>query len=351
MLAACLVALTLLSQTSSPTPDPASTPAPALTREQRSFAVDGRSVVVDVLIAGDDTASATAAFVEVERVLALFASGAADGAFARVHAAAGSDAVVVDPEIYDVLATAQRVAKLSKGAYDPTSGAYAALWSFAGDKAPPSKADVDRLRPLVGLDQLVLDPVKRTAKLKSKAARLDVDSVVVAHALHSARAALLARNVVDFVVSSGGDVVGNGKKSPSTGTPWMVGVQDPRGVGPFLTVPLDTVSLGGAVMTTSDNDRFVVVDGKRVHDVLDPRTGQPAQKCKSATVFFADPLVADALSRALFVLGDKEGLKLVDRLPGAHAVVVTADNRVVLSKGLQKLAKGGVLLHRPVTDG
>ena len=31
----------------------------------------------------------------------------------------------------------------------------------------------------------------------------------------------------------------------------------------------------------------------------------------------------------MFVLGEREGIKFIERLPGADAVVVTADNRVV----------------------
>ena len=104
-------------------------------------------------------------------------------------------------------------------------------------------------------------------------------------------------------------------------------------------------------MSSSDNEHFFLAAGVRYHSILDPRTGLPSTRSRSVTVLHNDALVAEALSRAVFVLGSNEGMKLIERLPGANAVVVTADNHVVLSKGLQKLATAQALQQRPPTDG
>jgi thiamine biosynthesis lipoprotein len=148
-------------------------------------------------------------------------------------------------------------------------------------------------------------------------------------------------------VSSGGDVVVVGQRGDR---PWKVGVQDPRGPDPFLALPVDTAALGGAVMSASDNESYFVVGGARYHSILDARTGLPATRCRSVTVLHKDPLLAEALARAVFVLGDKEGLQLVARVEGADAVVVTADNRVVLSRALANMAAARALQQRPPTD-
>ncbi|MEQ9569725.1 MAG: FAD:protein FMN transferase, partial [Longimicrobiales bacterium] len=52
----------------------------------------------------------------------------------------------------------------------------------------------------------------------------------------------------------------------------------------------------------------------------DPRTGHPAAFDGSVTVIAEDPMVADILSTALFVLGPEAGRTLVDGLPGVDAV-------------------------------
>ncbi len=327
-------------------------PAPGLVRKSRT--VD--DVVIEVLVSAnpkDGDAHADAALDEAQRVFTLFDARRTDGTLAQLHERAGLEAVVVDPEVFDVLVALQRVAKLSKGAFDVTAAAYDDAWTFADSasnevRAPPRRADVDRARQLVSVDDLLLDPVARTARLKKPGARIDLHGVIKGYAFDRARAVLLGRGVVDFVLQSGGDVVVSGQRG---GRAWMVGVQDPRGPGPFLALPVEVAALGGAVMSSSDNEHFFFAAGVRYHSILDPRTGLPSTRSRSVTVLHDDALLAEALSRAVFVLGEKDGLKLIDRLPGANAVVVTADNRVVLSKGLQQLAKAQALQQRPPTDG
>jgi len=363
---ACLLVLAAATSTATPPPPPSALP---MVRVVRSFPLAGQGAAADLtvdvmVVAANGEAHGNAALDEVERVLALFDARRDDSPLGRLNQSAGKEAQVIDPEVFAVLTALQRVARLSKGAYDVTSAVFDDAWSFGGGAAPeaegkpakekgreqerPQKSEIDRLRQLVSVDDLVLDPVARTARLKKAGARVDLRSVVAGHALDRARAVLLGRGVVDFVLTVGGDVVVNGMKGDR---PWMVGVQDPRAAGPFLALPVDGKELGGAVMTSSDNDSFFIVGGSRYHSILDPRSGLPGTRSRSVTVLFDEAVVAEALSRAVFILGAAEGLKLIERLPGANAVVVTADNRVVLSKGLQKLAKAQTLQQRPPTDG
>lgn len=54
--------------------------------------------------------------------------------------------------------------------------------------------------------------------------------------------------------------------------------------------------------------------------ILDPRTGHPALDFGSVTVAVADPVVADCLATALFVMGPRDGLEWVEAHPGVEAV-------------------------------
>jgi thiamine biosynthesis lipoprotein len=50
------------------------------------------------------------------------------------------------------------------------------------------------------------------------------------------------------------------------------------------------------------------VNGTRYGHILDPRTGRPVPAWGSVTVVNPDPLVADVLTTALFVLGPEAGV-------------------------------------------
>lgn len=315
---------------SAPSAEPASaaaaptSPTTTLSRHQRRIA----DVDVDILVAGAE-ADAVVAFDELQRVMSLFSSrGAASTALST---AAGGPPQSVDPEFFAVLVEAQRLAVLSKGAFSPV---------VATIEGKAKKVRVETM--------LQLDVASRTAQLKAGAA-IDLDAVAWGYALDRARALLLERGVSSFVMSAAGDVVVGGQKAD--GSAWVVGVADPRGSGPFMTVAIDD-AVGNAVMTSIDSEGLVVGDdGVRRHMIVDPRTRQMADKVRSVAVFSDDAFTAKCLSRAVFVLGVKDGLALTSRLKGANVAIVDAKNKVWTTAGLKSLAKKGSLHQRPPTDG
>jgi thiamine biosynthesis lipoprotein len=57
--------------------------------------------------------------------------------------------------------------------------------------------------------------------------------------------------------------------------------------------------------------------------------------------------VADAIDDAVFILGPKRGLELVESLDGVGALIVDRDNKVWISKRLE----GHVKILREPTEG
>ena len=115
--------------------------------------------------------------------------------------------------------------------------------------------------------------------------------------------------------------------------PWRLGINDPRGAPDesFATIELRD----GTFSTSGDYERSFMKDGVRFHHLLDPDTGLPARGCRSVTIGRRRATLADGLSTGVFILGPEAGMALVERLPDVEAVIVTADNRVLISSGLQ----------------
>jgi thiamine biosynthesis lipoprotein len=79
-----------------------------------------------------------------------------------------------------------------------------------------------------------------------------------------------------------------------------VGVADPAERGR----PRATLRLRDAFVSTSaQSERARLVGGRLLGHVLDPRTGEPAERRGGATVVAPSGLAADAWSTALLVLG------------------------------------------------
>ena len=70
--------------------------------------------------------------------------------------------VPVSADLFDVLQRAQKVSKLSDGAFDVTVGPYVRLWRFARKrKVLPTPAEIAAARAAVGLAETAPGPAAR----------------------------------------------------------------------------------------------------------------------------------------------------------------------------------------------
>ena len=103
---------------------------------------------------------------------------------------------------------------------------------------------------------------------------------------------------------------------------WRVGIlplDDPHG-RPLSYLELARV----AVSTSGDMIQYVAIGGKRYSHVVDPRTGMALTDHCRVMVVGPSGMAADAITKAVAVLGPKDGLKLIEEVPGMAAMVTRA---------------------------
>ncbi len=275
-----------------------------------------------------------AAFDEFDRIDAIMSSWKKGSDVAAINAAAGNKPTVVSSEVFDVIAKAQKMSAVSKGAFDITVGSYRGLWKFDEDRdgSIPSDADVNERRKLVGYRNVRLGRKKKSVQLRKPGQRITLGGIAKGHAVDRAVVLLHAAGVLDFIVQAGGDLYASGNKG---GKKWTVGIRDPRG-SPDASFAITAIE-NRTFSTSGDYERAVVVDGVRYHHLLDPKSGRPAKGARSVTVMAKDAITADMWSTALFVLGTKRGLALANRTKGIEAVFVDTDNKVRTTRGFKTL--------------
>ncbi len=113
---------------------------------------------------------------------------------------------------------------------------------------------------------------------------------------------VLAAHTKDFLVEAGGDCYLAGR-APD-GETWRVGVEDPFG----SETPLAVLSVSDrAVATSSTRLRNWRVGDRRVHHLIDPRTGASGgEGLVAVTVVGHDPAVAEVDAKVLFLAGRDE---------------------------------------------
>jgi FAD:protein FMN transferase len=282
------------------------------------------------------------AFREIDRLEAMLSVWKPTSDIGQINLAEGRP-VRVHAETLEVLERSQWASRISDGAFDVTFQVMSDLWRF-GDAAGmcprvPSDDEVSKRRGLIDYRRIEIDHVDQTVRIPA-GMRIGLGGIGKGYIVDRAAGVLREGGGDSFFIPAGGDLLGVGHK-PS-GEPWTSGIQDPRGPrGSYFAV------LGfsdHAFSTAGDYAQAFFVDGQRYHHIIDPRTGYPADACRSVTVWAPDAVTADALDDAVFVLGPEAGLALVDRTAGVGAVIVDADNRLVISKRL----RGRVtVLHPP----
>ena len=268
---------------------------------------------------------------ELRRLESLLSEWRDDSDIGKVNKANG-EWVTVGPEALEVIQKSIIASKLSDGTFDITFQIMGDLWKFgdARDEKPkvPNKNDVQKKKKLVDYRKIEFEGNK--VRL-GKGQRIGLGGIAKGYIVDKVARVLRDGGLATFLVQAGGDLYGSGRKPD--GSPWVSGIQDPRGgSGRFFGV-LELED--HAFSTAGDYARAYVVDGKRYHHIIDPRTGYPATLCRSVTIWAPDALTADTVDDAVFILGPEKGLALVESLDSVGAVIVDAANKVWVSKRLE----------------
>ena len=117
------------------------------------------------------------------------------------------------------------------------------------------------------------------------------------------------------------------------GSNWIVAVEDPNDTSSYV----GTLSVGETAIITSGSYQryFIGSDGMKYHHIIDPSTGRPADNdLVSVTIVCEDGTLADALSTAMFVLGENAALKYWRENGGFEMIMINKDNEIMCTTGL-----------------
>jgi thiamine biosynthesis lipoprotein len=217
---------------------------------------------------------------------------------------------------------------MSGGAFDITYASVGYLYDYREHKHP-TEAQIQAALPAVNWRHVVVDPVASTVRFLKPGVRIDLGGIAKGHAVDSSIAILKARGITNATVTAGGDsrILGDRR-----GRPWVVGIRHPDDRSRVIArIPLED----SAISTSGDYERFFDEGGVRYHHIIDPKTGKSPHGVRSVTVIAPTSTFAEGLTKSVFILGPDRGIALVEAQADADAVVVTAEGKVLYSKGLE----------------
>jgi thiamine biosynthesis lipoprotein len=275
--------------------------------------------VIEMSIWGEGTvtaeAAAASAFGEMARIESIFGDGIVDSE--------SSHDVIGSAEFDYLIGVSKEAYGLTGGLFDPTIGSVSRLWHFWGGAHVPDPDSLSEALGHVGLERYINGSA-------SNPVVFDVGGIAKGYAVDLATAKIRSLGFESAIINAGGDLRLIGRRPD--GKPWRIAIRHPRRPGNFIGY-LDLVDV--AVATSGDYEKYFVLDDRRYHHILDPRTGMPGDMSESVTVLAESACLSDALATGLFVTGARRGLKIIETQPGLEAVFVHAEGETIaVSSGL-----------------
>jgi thiamine biosynthesis lipoprotein len=268
----------------------------------------------EVQLFAADAESAKAAMgvaaAEVERLEQLYSRYRPDSFLSQINStASAASSIEVDAETGFLLDYADTCFRESGGLFDISSGILRRAWDFRTGKAA-TEEELAELLPLVGWDKVEW----RSPMLRFPIAGMEIDlgGVVKEYAVDRAAALLLEHGIVSGFVNLGGDVRVIGPRP--AGEPWRVGIRHHRvrqGIAALVEIG------SGALASSGDYERCIVVDGVHYGHILNPRTGWPVRELAAVSVISDLCLVAGSAS-TIAMLKDGDGIGWLEQFGLPH---------------------------------
>ncbi len=240
-----------------------------------------------------------------------------------------NEPITIPPEVSYLLEVSDEVSSRSDGAFDVTIYPLVLSWGFTTEEYRiPSAKELENAHNLVGYEKINLENDILTLP---EGVMLDFGGIAKGYATDRMKQILEEKEVKSAIISFGGNVLAYGTKPG--GKAWKVGVQDPADANSLAAILSVKDSF---VITSGGYQRYFERDDIRYHHIIDPATGYPAKSgLISVTIVCDDGTRADALSTALFVLGEEAALKYYDNYGGFEVLLINEKGELIITQGLK----------------
>ena len=354
------------------------------------LALSAMATRFEIVLHGDKPASLRAAaeeaLEEIERLEAQLSLFRPSSEIAHLNARAAKEPVRVSPALFALLQRARKLSEEAAGAFDITIAPLVRCWGFRdGTGHLPDPAALAAVRATVGMSLVQLDPGNLTVRFLRAGVLLDLGAIGKGYAVERAAEILREAGVTSALIHGGTSTVEAIGHPPDAET-WKIAVATPLGapasppaksalpvanfdavknpspesdVGRPTILPLPggegwgegerasnetaplrfpaphssrenllaTVELKDEAMSVSGiHGKFFQAEGRTFGHILDPRTGEPANRAVLAVVVLPSATETDALSTALLTLGPEGHEKISSLRRGMRTLVAAEAN-------------------------
>lgn len=269
----------------------------------------------------------------LEELDALWSRHRAGSDISRInHAADACNGL--DARTVSLLKQALEISAATNGCFDITLAPVSDLWeSCEKENRLPTQLELFSALMRTGTSHLSVSSDGSVEKLVGM--QLDLGAIAKGEAVSLLLEYLRTTELSGGLISFGSNVAVFGEK-PS-GEPFRISLRDPKNKD--ATVGTLTLRGGQVLSVSGDYERYVTIQEQKYHHILDPDTGKPAATgLASVSVIASDGALADALSTALFVMGEAEAQRFYQsHAYEFEAIFISSNGDISTTAGLENI--------------
>lgn len=261
------------------------------------------------------------AIAEINRVEKLLSAFSDDSPLNHINRNAGVTPVKTNSEIFKLIDRSLQISELTFGAFDITYSTSSTEATETGGGATVKSAIA------INYKNVVLNAAQQTVFLNEPDMRISFAANSKGYATDRAKYVLQMNGVSSGVINAGGDILTWGFQPD--GQEWTIGAADQsQQKQPFANIVIGNM----AVATSLNDEKYAVVNSKKLRSSLNAKKGFAVSKIKSVSIIGATAELADAMATPVLSIGINAGLYLINQLNQMAAVIIDDHDRVYTSK-------------------
>lgn len=275
--------------------------------------------------------SIDSAIAEVQRIENLISSWKPNSQTSLINDSAAFYPIKISKELFDLIYRCQKISDLTNGAFDISFASNHKIWTFEKQDVSifPNDSIIQKSIEKINYKNIVLDSENQTIFFKKKGIKIGFGAIGKGFAANRAKTIMQKNGIKNGLVNAGGDLISWGKNHEK---PWQISIADPKNAKKTLAwLEIENQ----AVVTSGNYEKYFTFNGKRYAHIINPKTGYPSSNLKSVTIICPDAELADALATAVFVMGENEGLELVNQLNGIECLLVNSENKIIKTNNVK----------------
>lgn len=287
-----------------------------------SFTVNGKNPSI----------AAQSAQRETKRLESLLSVTDPDSEVSKINSANGQT-LTISGETAAVIELALNVGHISGGALDITLRPVIKEWGFtSGDYKVPSAETLEKLLEKVDYKSVDLKLGLISGEITlPEGFEIDLGAAAKGYVGDRVIETLKENRITSALVNFGGNIQALGRRE--NGEKWRVGIKSPFDESNFGVLEIEDK----AVVTSGGYERFFEDEnGVRYHHIINPSNGYPADSgIASATIIDESGAVCDALSTAVFVMGEERAVGVYRNYGDFDMILVTDKGEILITEGIE----------------